>query len=122
MTDLEALKQAGIDVDDGLAYCAEDAEFYEEMLTEYVRESAVKLADLDRHFSERNWAQYTVCAHSVKSMSLMIGAKEMAETARRMENAGKEGNEEALLTGHEAFTEAYRKTAETVRAAVTPEE
>ena len=121
MIDMEVLKGLGLDTEEGLAYCADDPEFYGEMLLEYVKESGERLSGLQRFFEERDWQQYTVCAHSVKSTSRMIGAKELSETARISEMAGKEGNTEELMSRHQHFLEAYKNTAEMIGAAIGTE-
>ena len=121
MPDMEALKNAGIDTEEGMAYCADDPEFYEEMIIEYLKESGGRISDLERYCTEHDWHSYTVCAHSVKSTSRMIGAAKLSEDARAMEMAGREENREAILAGHAHFLEAYRDTVEKLRAIAAPE-
>ena len=116
MLDMEALESAGIDTEEGIAYCADDPEFYEEMILEFLKESEGRISDLERYYTGRDWHGYTVCAHSVKSTSRMIGAAALSDDARIMEMAGKEENTEAILAGHAHFLEAYRNTAERLRA------
>ena len=41
MLNLQGLRALGLDVEEGMAYCADDEDFYEEMLDEYVREARV---------------------------------------------------------------------------------
>ncbi len=38
MLDTEALHRIGIDTEEGIAYCADDPEFYEDMLREYLQD------------------------------------------------------------------------------------
>ena len=121
MLDMEALKAAGIDTEEGMAYCADDPEFYEEMIMEYLQESEGRMADLERYCAERDWHSYSICAHSVKSTSRMIGAAKLSEDARIMEMAGREANEEMIPAGHMHLLEAYRHLVEKLRAAVAAE-
>jgi len=107
MADLSALKKYGIDTEEGLAYCADDPEFYEEMLAEYVNEGAGNVPELKGMFEAKDWEHYRIIAHSVKSTSRMIGAKEMAERAFEMETAAKEGSTEAIIASHPQFLEKY---------------
>ena len=46
MLDTEALHRIGIDTEEGIAYCADDPEFYEDMLREYLQESDGRAAVL----------------------------------------------------------------------------
>ena len=107
MLDTEALRRIGIDPEEGLACCAEDPEFYEEMLREYLKESDAKAAELRSFYEERIWQRYGISAHSVKSTSRMIGAKALSERAHELELAGREENESAILAGHERFLKEY---------------
>ena len=67
MLDTEALHRIGIDTEEGIAYCADDPEFYEDMLREYLQESDGRAADLRRFYASQDWSQYGLCAHTVKS-------------------------------------------------------
>ena len=118
MLNMEALENAGIDTEEGMAYCADDPEFYEEMVMEYLKESEGRISDLERNYEGRDWHSYTVCAHSVKNTSRMIGAAKLSEDARIMELAGKEENMEVILAGHMHFLKAYRDTVERLRTVV----
>ena len=104
MLNTQALGNLGIDADEGLAYCADDPEFYEEMLGEYRAEGRVKLDELRRFFASHDWKNYAIRAHSVKSTSKMIGAKALSEKARELEMAGKAEDEQAIAALHEPFT------------------
>ena len=121
MLDMEALETAGIDTEEGIAYCADDPEFYEEMIIEYLKESDGRISDLEHNYADHDWTGYTVCAHSVKSTSRMIGAAKLSEDARTMEMAGREENGEAILAGHRHFLKAYRDTVEKLRVIAAPE-
>ena len=56
MLDTEALHRIGIDTEEGIAYCADDPEFYEDMLREYLQESDGRAADLRRFYALQDWA------------------------------------------------------------------
>ena len=42
MLDTEALHRIGIDTEEGIAYCADDPEFYEDMLREYLQRATAE--------------------------------------------------------------------------------
>lgn len=107
MPDLDALSLIGIDTEEGIAFCADDPEFYEEMLREFLDESSAKYDDLRKSFTDHDWHLYGICAHSIKSTAKMIGAKTLSERAREMEFAAKERNEAVLAAGHDRFLSEY---------------
>lgn len=122
MLDTEALHRLGIDTDEGIAYCADDAEFYEDMLREYLQESNGRAADLQRFYASQDWSQYGLCAHSVKSTSKMIGAKAVSELAREMEFACRNGDPASVLAGHDRFLREYTDLADGLRSAMQASE
>lgn len=119
MADMQMLRSGGIDPDEGLACCADDAEFYEEMLAEYIAESQAGLEELDRFCAQKDWTRYGIRAHSVKSTSRMIGAASFSETAREMELAAKEGRSDEIIARHHTFADEYRQLTECIRKALT---
>ena len=116
MLDTEALHRIGIDTEEGIAYCADDAEFYEDMLREYLQESDGRAADLQRFYASQDWSQYGLCAHTVKSTSKMIGAKAVSELAREMEFACRSGDAASVLAGHDRFLREYTDLADGLRS------
>ena len=118
MLDMKAVEALGVDTSAGLACCADDPEFYEEMLAEYVKESKTNVTDLQRFFEARDFDNYRIKAHSVKSTSRMIGASALAETAYGLELAGKERDETKIAAAHEPFLSAYSSFAERLRELV----
>lgn len=107
MQDFKLLQDAGIDTGEGMAYCADDPEFYVEMLEEFVEESDWQTGELRRYYDQRDWKNYAIRAHSVKSTLRMIGAKALSEHARGLELAAKEANEGAITSAHDEFVREY---------------
>ena len=119
MLNMEALKAAGIDTEEGLAYCADDPEFYEEMLMEFVSEAASRPEAMDRLLSNADWTGYGLHAHTLKSTARMIGAIAFSEHARAMEQAAKSGDGNAILSNHAAFAADYAALVNAIQRANT---
>ena len=115
MPDFEALQALGLHTDEGLACCADDPEFYEEMLAEYARESEANQERLQHFFDERDWPNYRIRIHSLKSTSRMIGAEAIAEHAYLLEMASKEQDSEAILKSHASFLADYSSLADRLK-------
>ena len=115
MVDTQTLAALGIDAEEGLAYCADDPEFYEEMLGEYVAEAGAGLDELDRAYAGRDWQLYGIRAHSIKSTSRMIGATAFSELAREMELAAREGRAGDIDARHAPFVAGYRQLVGDIR-------
>ena len=106
MPDLHALEALGIDTAAGIAYCAEDEEFYQEMLEVFVSDAGEKGRALAQSFQSRDWEGYRITVHALKSAARMIGANALADLAQAQEHAAKSGEEAALCAGHGALTDA----------------
>ena len=118
MLDLTALEALGLDTEEGLACCADDIEFYEDMLREYIRESETNQEQMQRFFEVRNWADYRIRAHSLKNTSRMIGASAVSEKAYGLELAAKAGDELSILTAHKPFLAEYSSLIDKLRETV----
>lgn len=90
----------------GLSYCMNDEKFYLEMLNEY--RSGRKDDELEKFFAERDFNNYRISIHSLKSMSLTIGASLLSDHAKALELACKEGNFEYVKTHHAEVMAEYR--------------
>ena len=104
---LAELKELCIDTAQGLACCADDEEFYMDMLAAYVEESRDRAEALRRCHDGRDWHNYGISAHSVKSTSRMIGAMEISRMARELELAVRAEDEAAIEGLHGDFLAAY---------------
>ena len=98
---------AGIDFSVGLTYCADDKEFYHEMLEEYAADSTAD--DLEGYREKEDWDNYLVKVHALKSASRTIGAGTLADEAFALETAAREGDHAFIRANHEALMNNYRE-------------
>lgn len=93
-----------LDVQTGINYCM-DREFYQEMLKEYVQ--ADKTAGMEQFFHARDWENYRIIIHALKSTSLTIGAISLSEGAKALEMAARDGDESYIIAHHQSVMEQY---------------
>jgi len=105
MLDMARLAQLGLNTEEGLAYCADDPEFYEEMLGEYVTEGKKNVAELQCFFDESDWPNYAIRAHTLKTISRTIGAQALSEHARELELAAKAQDDDIVGAAHALFVD-----------------
>lgn len=103
----QILKEAGIDYKTGLLYCQEDEEFYKSLLREYAGSAAEKKDRLKNYIDLKDWRNYGVIVHAVKSTSKTLGAKALSEEALILERAAKEGDYEKIMNGHDELMAHY---------------
>ena len=99
--------ELGIDVQDGLNYCLGDEEFYKTLLLQYASEAGEKIAHLKKYFEEKDWGNYEILIHALKSTSKMIGAPSLSEEARKLEMAAKAKDEAYLVEHHLSVVSEY---------------
>ncbi len=94
-----------LDIATGLGYCMNDNGFYIEMLKEYVQSD--KESDMKKFYEKKDWYNYRIVVHGLKSSSLTIGAVTLSEGARALEAAAKEANADYIESHHEEVLERY---------------
>ncbi len=111
----ERLREAGVNVQLGLDYCAGDENFYREMLRLFCGQGGEKRAEIASLYESASWADYAVKVHALKSTSLTIGAEELSAQARALELAGKRGDTDYIREHHAALLGAYEALCEQMR-------
>ncbi|MCR5717661.1 MAG: response regulator [Oscillospiraceae bacterium] len=122
MTWLDALRLAGVDVATGLDYCQNDEEFYRSLLLQFASEAAVKRADMEKFFSLKDYKNYEILVHALKSTSMMIGCSTLSEQARSLEFAAKEQRFAYIESHHAEVMTLYDRLTETICAAADPDQ
>lgn len=104
----------GLDTELGITYCGGE-ESYQLILKDYAQKGSRNWANLQQFFEEKKWKEYTIEVHGVKSALLSIGAREISDMAKRLEQAGKEGEISYVLSHHQELVEAYKTLVEALQ-------
>ena len=95
-----------LDIEQGILYCnGEDT--YVEILRAYCedwKESGNYAAEL---FEKKDWKNYTIAVHGMKSSLYSIGVSRISEMAKQLEFAGKENRIDYIEANHAKLMEAY---------------
>lgn len=102
------LKIGDLDVQKGLTYCG-GLENYIEVLKIHCRDGVNNKEKIDQCYREKDWKNYVILVHALKSSMLSIGAVPLSEMARELERAGKAGHEAFILEHHEAMLTEYER-------------
>jgi CheY-like chemotaxis protein len=94
-----------LDTQKGLAYCGESVEIYREILVEYT--DTKRDIDLQHYFDTRDWDNYKIQVHALKSTSLTIGADELSTMAKGMEMATREKDYDYIREHHDTMLNMY---------------
>lgn len=88
---LEKLSDIGFSVDQGISNCG-SVDGYKEVLSIYLSSLDSKIDEIERLYNEKDYDNYTIQVHSLKSTSRVIGADHIADKAYELEMAGDERN------------------------------
>ncbi len=115
----ETVSYQYLDVETGLMYSSDMEDMYQEFVKIFCDLKEDKKQKLIECFEQKDWEQYVVLIHSLKSTSRSIGGVVLSEEAERLEKAGKEyrksHDEDQLayvLENHAKAMELYDMTAE----------
>lgn len=80
---------ACIDRSLGLLYAGGSEEMYEAVLNLFVESKNEKISKIREAFDTKDWHNYTIMVHALKSSAMTVGAKKLSELAKLLEMAGK---------------------------------
>ncbi|MCR5755938.1 MAG: response regulator, partial [Acetatifactor sp.] len=114
----ENFDSCGINTAAGLRYCANDEDFYREIVGDYTNAYEERSANLLECFEKEDWHNYEILVHALKSTSKSIGADSLSENARILEFAARDGDYELIRTKHEALMADYTTLIKNLRNAM----
>ncbi|MBR5597873.1 MAG: response regulator [Lachnospiraceae bacterium] len=112
-------KKEVLNVETGLKYCAGMEEMYEEMLQMFYELSNEKMQAIQKAFDEKDWKNYVVFVHALKSTSLGIGGCPLSESAKELEIAGKTNDIDMIIEKHDGMMDLYKQTVDAVKQYLT---
>lgn len=118
---ISQLENAGISVNSGLQYCGGDKDFYIEMLTEYAQSADSRMAELNSALAENDISRYQILVHALKSVSKTVGADDVSELARSLEEAAKRSDPDYIRQNNPELEKMYSGKAADVKKSITPQ-
>ena len=112
------LRAVGIDPAAGLLYCQADEQLYAALLQEFAQSSADKTRELRQYYEARDWNNYAVAVHALKSTSRMIGAAALSDAAAALEAAADAGDEDSIRQWHDGMMDQYSAATEVLRRSI----
>ena len=118
----QILRMPGIDVEKGKAYCGGSIEDYLEVLAVYHQTGVQNIPNLQEYYTQKDWKNYVIIVHAVKSTSKGIGAFKLSKMAEKMELAVKKGREDYIHKHHEEMMEEYQRIQAIIEENIKSEE
>ena len=102
-----SLQKAGIDIKSALLYTGNDEGMYRTLLGSFVSEKKARTESIEKYYAEKDWENYGVYVHSLKSSSKTLGAKTLSERAAELEGAAKQRNIAVIEKNHADVMKMY---------------
>ena len=101
----------GLNAREGVEHCG-DTESYMDALKVFANSISAAADDIENFFNAADWKNYTTKVHALKSSARVIGASELSDRARRLEDAGNNGYIEEIKNDTAPLLKLYRSYAE----------
>ncbi|MBO4401679.1 MAG: response regulator [Selenomonadaceae bacterium] len=111
----------GINTADGLRNCG-DVDSYLDALTVFAQSVTSGAKEISNFYHAADWKNYTTKVHALKSSARVIGANELSDRARRLEDAGNSGYINEINDFTDELLELYISFANKLAPLVQPEE
>ncbi|MBO4580221.1 MAG: response regulator [Clostridiales bacterium] len=106
---VDKARAIGLSVDEGIKYAAGDKAFYLELVSDFANSVQSKSGSLDSFKKDSDWKDYEILVHSIKSTSKTIGATEISDMARKLEEACKAGDSSYIKANHDGLVKALKE-------------
>ena len=104
-------KVDSLDVKEGVEHCG-DSEIYLDALTVFAEAVESGADEIQKYFDTEDWKNYTTKVHALKSSARVIGANELSERAKRLEDAGNSNYIDEIKKFTAPLLELYRSYSE----------
>lgn len=111
---IDKLRGIGLNVDAGLMYTCNDEAFYMELLSDYAKSASDKCSDLSSFLENNDLRNYEILVHSLKSASKTVGADDVSEQARALEEASRNQDSDFVKANHDAFVTSFKELSERI--------
>ena len=103
----------GLNAEKGVSYCTGSKSFYYEILADYA--AAEREAELNKYFAEKDWENYAVTVHSLKSTSRTLGLEDIGNLAEQMQWASEKEDEPFIRIQHQELMDIYMKAKKQIK-------
>lgn len=110
-----------VDVKAGLELCGGNPDAYIAVMKTFMETAEESILRIETYAQNRNYKDYTTEVHGLKSSSLSIGAKELSEMARQLEQAGRSEDYKQIMYDTPTLIARYTEIVEHIRPFVETE-
>ncbi len=105
-----------IDTAHGMEYSMNDKDMYKDMVQMFIDQRDQNLSDINGAFEKKDWDNYRIKVHGLKSNSRLVGGMDLGSLAEKCEHAARD-KDEATITAEQAnLMSLYDQTIEALKA------
>lgn len=109
-----------LDIKSAMAFCLNSEELYLNIVNTYYSEN--RLEDIRNYYKEKDFENYRIQVHALKSGSRTIGAGELSDHALALEMAARNNETDFILENTEELLKEYSELLDRIGAALKPPE
>ena len=105
-----------IDTAHGMEYSMDDKDMYKDMIQMFVDQREQNLSDINGAFEKKDWDNYRIKGHGLKSNSRLVGGMDLGNLAEKCEHAARDKDEATILAEHQNLLALYDETIAALKA------
>ena len=105
-----------IDTAHGMEYSMDDKDMYKDMIQIFVDQREQNLSDINGAFEKKDWGNYRIKVHGLKSNSRLVGGMDLGNLAEKCEHAARDKDEATILAEHQNLLALYDETIAALKA------
>ena len=109
----DTLREKGLDVDAALSFTGNDSR-YIKALTRYYNAYEKNSARIKNSYDNKDYEDYAIIVHSLKSNSRMIGDNELGDLAEKLQYAGQDKDVDLIEAETENLLAKYKQLVELI--------
>lgn len=105
-----------IDTAHGMEYSMNDKDMYKDMVSMFIEQREQNLSDIQGAFDKKDWDNYRIKVHGLKSNSRLVGGMELGDLAEKCEHAARDKDETLIVSETPKLFELYEQTIQALGA------
>ena len=97
-----------------MRFCNNDWDFYTTILKDYVLSFNERSVDLQRFYESKDFKNYGIVVHALKSTSKTIGATDLSKKAELLEKASYEADSDYISKEHDTMEHVYKEVKDAI--------
>lgn len=105
-----------IDTAHGMEYSMNDKDMYKDMVQMFVDQRDQNTAEIKGAFDAKDWDNYRIKVHGLKSNSRLVGAMDLGALAEKCERAARDKDEATILSETPNLFKLYEESIAALNA------